>query len=345
MSEISTQPQAPRAARARGSSGGRRRKSLAEVGEAYALVFLLAAVVAFFLILPASSATFGTTANLRIVLADQAVVLVVCLAILFPIITNSWDFTPGASAGLAAIFAAATVASSGSILLALGAALGVGLLVGVVNGILVTKTRIDSVIATLGMTIVIEGVVKWKTGGTALLEGIPHSLTKLNSENILGVPVLAWIALAIAVVCYYVLRHTLYGWDLYAIGSNRAAARLVGIRTDRLILTTYLVSGLLAGAAGMILLARTGAGNPSVGPGYLLPAYAAVYLGGTAITPGRWNVWGVVVAVVFLGVLNSGLTLAGAESYVNNFANGIALFVGVGVANLLARQRGRTIDQ
>lgn len=346
MSETTTpvQPIAKPAERPE-RSRRRRRRSLAEIGEAYALVALLGAIVVLFLLLPASAETFGTTANLRIVLADQSVLLVICLAILFPIVTNSWDFTPGASAGLAAIFAASTVASSGSIPLALAAALGVGLLIGIVNGLLVTKARIDSVIATLGMTIVIAGVVQWKTGGTALLEHIPHSLTKLNSQNLLGVPVLAWIALAIALVCYYVLRHTVYGRDLYAIGSNRPAARLVGIRTERLILTTYLISGLLGGVAGMLLLARTGAGNPSVGPGYLLPAYAAVYLGGTAITPGRWNVWGVVVAVVFLGVLNSGLTLAGAEPYVNNFANGIALFVGVGVANLLARRRGRTAEQ
>lgn len=347
MSDVTTTPTqaAPKPTGGPGTARKRRRRSLGEIGEAYALVALLAAVIAFFLILPASSATFGTSANLRIVLADQAVLLVICLAILFPIVTNSWDFTPGASAGMCAIFAASTVASSGSILVALGATLGVGLLVGIVNGLLVTKARIDSVIATLGMTIVIAGVVQWKTGGTALLEHIPKGLTKLNSENLVGVPVLAWIALAIAALCYYVLRHTVYGRSLYAIGSNRSAARLVGIRTERLILSAYLISGILGGAAGMILLARTGAGNPSVGPGYLLPGYAAVYLGGTAITPGRWNVWGVVVAVVFLGVLNSGLTLAGAESYVNNFANGIALFVGVGVANLLARRRGRSVEQ
>lgn len=321
-----------------------RSKGVAEVAESYALIALLIGIVAFFMILPASSESFGTLANLRIVLADQSVLLVICLAILFPIVTNSWDFTPGASAGLAAIFAAAVVSSTGSIPLALGAALATGLVIGAINGFLVTKARIDSVIATLGMTIVIAGVVQWKTDGTALLEGIPKSLTALNSDNFLEVPILAWIALALALVSYYLLRHTVYGRDLYSIGSNRSAARLVGLRTERFVLSTYLISGLLGGAAGMILLARTGAGNPEVGPGYLLPAYAAVYLGGTAITPGRWNVWGVVVAVLFLGALNSGLTLAGAESYINNFANGVALFVGVGVASLLARKRGRTAN-
>jgi ribose transport system permease protein len=318
------------------------RRGVGEIAEAYALVLLLLAVVAFFMLLPASSESFGSLANLKIVLGDQSVLLVICLAILFPIVTNSWDFTPGASAGLAAIFAASVVSSTGSILLALAAALATGMVIGAINGFLVTKARIDSVIATLGMTIVIAGVVQWKTDGSALLEGIPHSLTQLNSETISEVPILALIALALAVVSYYLLKHTIYGRDLYSIGSNRSAARLVGLRPERFVMSTYLISGFLGGAAGMVLLARTGAGNPSVGPGYLLPGYAAVYLGGTAITPGRWNVWGVVVAVLFLGALNSGLTLAGAESYVNNFANGIALFVGVGVASLLARKRGRT---
>jgi ribose transport system permease protein len=95
--------------------------------------------------------------------------------------------------------------------------------------------------------------------------------------------------------------------------------------------------------AGAIILARTGAGNPTVGPGYILPAYAAVFLGAIAIHPGRWNVGGVVVAILFLGALNSGLTLAGANPYVNLLVNGFALLIGVGVANLFARQRGRTL--
>lgn len=315
---------------------------LIELAEALALPALLLAVIAFFWLLPASGESFGTAANLRIILADQAVLLVICLAILFPMVTNAWDFSPGASAGLSAIVAASVVHSSGSVLLAMLAALGTGAAIGVANGLLVTRMRVNSVIATLGMTIIIAGFVQWKTNGNALMAGIPQSVTNFGSDTFLGIPMMMWVALALAGFAFYVLRRTIYGRDLHAIGSNLAAARLVGLRIERFVFTAYIIGGLLAGCAGMLILARTGAGNPEVGPGYLLPAYAAVFLGATTITPGRWNVWGVVVAVLFLGVLNSGLTLAGASSYVNSFANGLALFIGVGVANVLAYRRGRS---
>lgn len=313
-----------------------------ELAEALALPALLVAVIAFFGLLPASSEAFASTANLRIILADQAVLLVVCLAVLFPMVTNTWDFSPGANAGLCAIIAASVVDSSGSMVLATLAALATGCLVGAANGFLVTRMRVNSVIATLGMTIIIAGLVQWRTDGNALLAGIPRSVTQFGSDRFLGIPMLMWVALALSLLAFYVLRRTVYGRDLHAIGSNLAAARLVGLRIERFIFTAYVIGGMLAACAGMMILARSGAGNPEVGPGYLLPAYAAVFLGATTITPGRWNVWGILVAVLFLGVLNSGLTLAGASSYVNSFANGLALFVGVGVANVLAHRRGRS---
>ncbi len=313
-----------------------------ELAEAFALPALLIAVILFFVLLPSSSTAFASTANLRIILADQAVLLVICLAILFPMVTNTWDFSPGASAGLCAIVAASVVHSSGSILVAMLAALLTGIAIGMANGFLVTRMRVNSVIATLGMTIVIAGFVQWKTNGNALLAGIPRSVTSFGSDKFLGTPVLMWVALGVSGISFYVLRRTIFGRDLHAIGSNLQAARLVGLRIERFIFSAYVIGGILAACAGMMILARTGSGNPEVGPGYLLPAYAAVFLGATTITPGRWNVWGVVVAVLFLGVLNSGLTLAGASSYVNSFANGLALFVGVGVANVLAYRRGRS---
>jgi ribose transport system permease protein len=317
---------------------------VSERAEGYALVGLTVVLFIVFSVLPASSDTFPTSANLRIMLADQAVLLVISLAVLVPIVTKSWDFTPGATMGLASIFAASTVSSSGSIPLCILAALGVGLAVGAFNGVLVTMARINSVIATLGMTIVIAGIVQWKTDGLSILEGIPSSLTDFGSNTALGIPLLAWVALGLTALTYYLVAHTVYGRNLYAVGSNRAAARLVGLRNERFVFSTYVISGALAGAAGVLQLARSGTGNPEAGPGFILPAYAAVFLGATAISPGRWNVWGVVVAIVFLGVLNSGLTLAGASGYVNSLVNGAALFAGVGVANLLARRRGRPLE-
>lgn len=309
--------------------------------EAYALVALTLGLILLFSVLPASSGTFPTSGNFQILFADQAVLLVVALAVLVPLVTNTYDFTPGAAMGMTSIIAASVVSSSGSLPLAILAALGTGIAVGVLNGFLVAQLRINSVIATLGMTIIIAGVVQWKTNGKSIVTGIPESITNFGTGETLGVPRIAWVALAISLVCFYLLSRTVFGRNLYAIGSNRSAARLVGLRNERYVFMTYLISGALSGAGGVLQLARSGAGNPQVGPGLILPAYAAVFLGATSISPGRWNVWGVVIAVVFLGVLNSGLTLAGANTYVNSLVNGVALFIGVGIANLLARRRGK----
>lgn len=317
---------------------------LAEFVEAYALAALTGLLVVFFALLPASSGTFLTADNLKIVVADQSVILVVSLAVLFPMVANTWDFTPGAVAGLTSVFAASAVASSGSIPLAILVALAVGVAIGILNAIVIIKARITSVIATLGMTIVIEGIVQWKTSGKPIVNGIPTALTDFGAGSVLGLPKLAWTALVLCAVVYYLTARTVYGRRLYAIGSNSTAARLVGLRSERLIFTTYIASGLLAGAAGMLLLARTGVGNPSSGPSYILPAYAAIFLGSTAVSPGRWNVWGLVIAVLFLGVLNSGLTLAGANPYVNSLVNGLALIGGVAMANILARRRGKALE-
>jgi ribose transport system permease protein len=319
-------------------------RRVGELVEAYALVALTAGLVLFFTFLPATSATFPTATNLQITLADESILAIVALAVLVPIVAEVWDFTPGATMGLAAIVAASVVSSTGSIVLAVAVACGVGVAIGVINGLLVTCAKINSVIATLGMTILIAGVVQWVTSGNSIVKGIPKGLTEFGSANLLGVPVVAYIALALVLAVYYVLRHTAYGRYLYAIGSNRSAGRLVGIPVGRLTMSAYIVSGLLAGIAGVLLLARTGSGNPAVGAGFTLPAFAVVFLGAAAITPGRWNVGGLVTAVLMLGALNSGLNLAGASGFVNDLANGTALIVGVGLANLFAHRRGRKLE-
>lgn len=312
--------------------------------EGYALVLLVGVLILTFSMIPESSATFPTAANLRIVLADQTVLLVISLAVLFPIVTQVWDFTPGATAGLASVFAASVASSSGSIPLAILAAVLVGISIGVINGVLTTVFKINSVIATFGMTIVIAGIVQWKTDGNSVVEGIPDGFSDFGSALFLGIPVMALAGFALAGISYYVLRWTPYGRQLFAIGSSRPAAKLVGVKVERLTFSAFVVGGMLAGIAGALLLARTGAGNPLVGPGFTIPAYAAVFLGATAIHPGRWNVPGVVVAIIFLGVLNSGLTLAGVDTWVNDLANGVALLAGVGVANLIARKSGRSLS-
>jgi ribose transport system permease protein len=321
----------------------RRARRLLHFGEAYALLGLTLGLILLFSILPASSGTFATVANLKLVLASQSVLCVISLAVLIPVVTNLWDFTPGATAGLAAILSASVATTGASIAVIILVAIGTGLVIGLVNGILITTTKINSVIATFGVTILISGVVQWKTEGNSIVEGIPSGLINFGRSEFLSIPLICWSAIGLSFAVYYLLRHTPYGRRLYAIGSSQQAASLVGIRVQLLCASTYVIGGALGGLAGVLLLARTGAGNPTVGPGFTLPAYAAVFLGASAVTPGRWNVGGVLIAIAFLGVLNSGLQLSGADVYINTMANGVALLGGVGISNLIARRHGRKL--
>jgi ribose transport system permease protein len=307
--------------------------------EAYALLALLIAAGIFFSILPSTSGTFPTEANLQAIAANQAVIAVVALAALLPLVCGEWDLSVGANAGLSAVFAASALGNGAPIWLAVLIALGVGIGIGILNALIVTQAKVNAVIATLGMATILEGALNQKTGGLTVASNIPASITDFGSGKTLGIPDPAWAMLVIAVVVWYVLAHTPVGRHLYALGSNAAAARLVGLRTRWLVAATFIGAGALAGLAGFLQVTRAGGADPKVGLGFTLPALAAAFLSAAAIKPGRPNVWGTIVAIFFLATLNGGLNLAGSPSYVASYVNGAALIVGVALASYLGRRR------
>lgn len=329
---------APRPSKAAGRA---RSGSLLRFAEAYALLGLTFGLMVFFSLLPATSETFPTVANLQATLGNQSVLAIVALAALVPLVAQSYDFSVGATMGLASIFAASAMSSGAPIVLALLLVLGIGLLVGLLNGLLVTRAGVSSVVVTLGTATIVEGAVAWKSGGQSIVDGIPSALTSFGSESFLGLPLPVYLSLLAAAAVYFLLAHTPYGRYVQAVGSNANAARLVGLDVKRITLSTFVLAGLLAGAAGLLQVARSGAGNPQIGPGFTLPAIAAAFLSIAAVKPGRFNPWGMMVAILFLATLNSGLNLAGVNTYVNDFANGLALIAGVAFAGAFGRRRAR----
>lgn len=322
--------------------GTRARRLSARGGEmAEALAMLGLAVVAglFFSVLPRTSDVFPTVENLQALAGGQAVLLVATLAILVPLICDEFDLSVGANLGLAGILSASAMSSGAPLWLGVVIAICAGMGVGVVNGLLVTRAHVNAVVVTLGVATIIGGIVQAKTHGVSITSGIPAPLLNLGSDNFAGVPLILIAAAIPTVGLYYVLDHTPLGRRLYMMGANRQAAKLVGLRTDRLLFVTFVLGGGLAGIAGVMQVGRAGSAVPSVGATFTLPAFAAAFLSAAAIKPGRFNVWGAVVAITFLAVINGGLNLAGAQDYVSNIVNGTALIVGVGLAVWLKRQR------
>ncbi len=316
----------------------RHRRRLVDYLEAFALPACLLLAGAFFSIYPATSMTFLTSANLQVLIAGQAVVAIVALALLVPLCANQWDLSVGATAALSAVYAASTM-SGGSVTKGVMVGVGVGALVGLVNALIVTRFNVNAVIATLGTMTIVAGVINLKTSGIAVVSEIPDSLVDLGSGTWFGIPQLGVLVAVVALAAHYLLEHTPYGRYLYALGANETAARLVGLRTRSLVSSAFVVAGVLAAIAGVLAVARSGGANPRLGDQLLLPAFAAAFLSAASIKPGRPNVGGLLVAVYFLAVINNGLSLAGVEPYISSFVNGGALIVGVALATYLGRRR------
>lgn len=317
----------------------RPRRSMRSFLEAYAFLGLLVGAFVFFSLWSRTSATFPTSANLQVLLGSNTVVAITALAALIPLICNEWDLSIGGSAALSSVFVAQFMTNGMNPFLALGIGIGIGVCVGVVNALLVTRMGVNAVITTLGISIIITGLISLKTGGVTVAGSISQGVTDFGTLSWLGIPRSVYALALVAVVVYYLIDHTPFGRYLYALGSNRSASRLAGIRVKLVVGLTFVIAGGVCGAAGVLQVARSGGANPHLADALLLPALAAAFLSAAAIRPGKYNVGGVLVAVYFLAVLNSGLNLAGAQPYVANFVNGGALILGVGLAARLGERR------
>jgi ribose transport system permease protein len=309
--------------------------------EAYALVLCIGAFIIVFSVLPATSATFPTVANFQAIAGNQAVIAIIALAALVPLITNQFDLSVGANAGLTSVYAASLMAHGTAPVLAGLVGIAIGGVIGLINGLIVTRGGVNAVIVTLGTATVIGGVISMKTNGAAIVS-VPNSVIDFGTGNTLGVPRPDLVLAGVALLVFYMLEHTPLGRYLYALGSNETAARLVGLPTRLTATSSFVLAGLLAGGAGVLEVARSGGADPTVSTNFTLEALTAAFLSAAAIRPGRFNVGGVIVAVAFLAVLNGGLNLAGAQPYVDDFVNGTALVVGVGLAAYLGRRRRGT---
>ncbi len=328
--------------RATRESTGRRPGTgmLLEIAERFGLVFLLVAVVLFFSFYGPTGEAYGTWVNFRTILGNEAALSVLALASILPLIGGSFDLSVASIMLLADIATASATSHHGApIGVAAAMAIALGAAIGLVNGLVVAKAGVNALIATLGTATVITGIVQWYTGGLSIVTGIPDSLMRLVTTQWLGLPRIALFTIGAAVLIWYLLAHTPYGRYLQAVGSNRAAGRLVGIDVDRVVVLSFVLSGTFAAVAGVLQLAHDGSANPQIGMNFLLPALAAAFLGATTIRPGRFNVLGTLVAVFFIAAAVQGLNYAGVQSWVQNVVNGTALVLAVGLTAVIGRRR------
>jgi ribose transport system permease protein len=306
----------------------------------YSLVFLLVASFVLYSTWSKTSSVFLTGDSLRVMVAGQAVIGVLTLGILVTMVAGNFDLSVGNIAGLSQIMTATLYAKHGwGLWPGIIAGVVIGGFVGGVNGVLVTVLRVDPFIITLGTASAILGFVDWYTKDQSIVSGIPVGISNFGKDNFLGVPDIVWVLAIVAVVIYYLLEHTPYGRNLHAIGSNRAAARLVGIRVERSIAMAFVINGLFAGVAGVLMLARAGAGNPQIPPTLALTALAGAFLGAASFKVGRLNVPGTIIALLFLAVNITGLQYAGVDNWINEMFTGLSLIFAIALAAVLSKER------
>jgi ribose transport system permease protein len=294
-----------------------------------ALYFLLLMFVIFSFWVPHTFLTLGTWRSL---LNDQAVVALVAIGFGIPLAAGAFDLAVGAEVGLTGVLVAWLLAQhSIPMIPAIAVTLVAGALIGSASGLFVVRMRIDSFIATLGMSSILIALTSWLSGGEQILN-LSSAFQRISTVSVLGVTASVWLLLVVVVIVCYVMEHTPAGRRIYATGGNREAARLAGVRTGTVIVLSLAACGILTAVAGVLNSSTLGVGDPTVGPAYLLPALAGVFLGSTQFRGGRVNVWGTVTAIYVLAVGTTGLQLAGAPSWIPDLFNGAALLIAVGVA-------------
>jgi ribose/xylose/arabinose/galactoside ABC-type transport system permease subunit len=271
------------------------------------------------LVLGIATHTFFTADNLANVLRQNAFPAIIAAGMTFVILTGGIDLSVGSVVGLSGVLCADALVHGWSLPAAVALGIGVGAAVGAFNGLVITRIRVPPFVVTLAMMLVVRGAA-FKYTDAHTISGVPASLSPLS----LG-PSMAGIMAVVFAMSWLLLMRTPFGRHVYATGGNRDAAWLSGIRVNRVLVRVYVLCGIGAGLAGVLVASRLNAGYPRAGELYELDAVAAVVVGGTSLFGGRGSIWGTLAGAFFIGILNNGLNLYNVSPYDQMIAKGVVL--------------------
>jgi ribose transport system permease protein len=283
---------------------------------------------------------FLSPLNLTNILVQSSIMAVIAIGMTFVIVGGGFDLSVGSTAALAGSIAA-MVMLDGGITAGVSAGIAAGALVGLANGLVIAVLEVNPFITTLGTMVLVRGVVFLITGGAPVAgeTGLPAAFVAFGAERLLGIHYLVWVPALLLLVLSFVMHATPYGRRVYATGGGREAAYLSGVPVRRVIASTYVWCGALAGVAGVMLAARLQSGQPTAGEFYELTAIAAVVLGGAALTGGEGTLYKSVIGVFIMVVLGNALNLLNVDSYWQRVA------VGAVIIAAAAAERLRSVRQ
>jgi ribose transport system permease protein len=282
--------------------------------------------------------TFPTSGTFSTIFGSQSVLLILALALLLPFSVGEYDLSVAGVLSLVLVLIGyLNVVQGWPLALVLLVAIGAGALIGAINAFFIVVVGVDSIVVTLGMGTVLTGAGVGINNQTT--SGISDDLVNAVSTNVLQLPLSFFYGFLLTAAIWYLFSYTPLGRYLYFVGSGRDVARLSGLRVDAIRAGSLIASATLSAVGGIVLAGTLGAADPNIAAGYLLPAFAAAFLGATAITPGRFNPWGTFVAVYFLVTGVTGLNILGLTGWVEQVFYGASLVLAVTFSHLAARRR------
>jgi ribose/xylose/arabinose/galactoside ABC-type transport system permease subunit len=300
---------------------------------------LLAVLVALFLVFTFSSKYFFTPKNLSNVLGQISITMIAAVGLSLLLICGEVDISIGSLQAVAALPLVLVMNATGSFWLGVLPALAVGGMIGVINGLLVTRLKINSLIVTLGMYYLLRGFVYFATGKVPISDqsGKDFFFMVGNGKLFRFLPYMAMLMIVIVVVFMYVLRHTTYGRRLYAVGGNPEVARAVGISPERLKLSAFILCSLLSSVSAILLASRLSSANHLAGVGFEFQVVAAVVLGGVSLAGGVGNLLGALIGVLIFGLLQNGMGLLGVGTQYQLIVTGGLIILAVAIDELKKR--------
>ncbi|MBY6049744.1 ABC transporter permease [Vannielia litorea] len=315
------------------------------------------ALILVFTYFAIAAPNFLSVANAVLISKHVAINAFLAIGMTYVIITGGIDLSVGSVVGLTAMIAGYLLLNGIDLGLGwsiqfntleiVGMVCLVGVFVGWVNGLLITRLNVAPFIATLGMLYIARGAALLMSGGRTFpnLNGNPdygsHTFPFIGTGNLLGIPVMIWILIAVALVATYIAQRTPLGRHIYATGGNERGAELSGVRVRRVKMFVYMFSGLMAAIVGIIIASQLKAAHPATGEFFELNAIAAAVLGGTSMSGGRGRIWGTIVGAFVIGILSDGLVMMGVSSFWQMVIKGLVIVAAVVIDQAQSRLQAR----
>jgi ribose transport system permease protein len=303
--------------------------------------------IALFIYFAIASSVFLTGQNLLNLVFQNATIGIAACAVTLTIIAGNFDLSLGAIFVLSEVLAAYAAVHMG-VAWAYPVALVSGAVMGLINGLLVTKLRVNAFLATLATALSFGGIAVGVTHGGLLITPTSSAFTFLGQHRLGGVQYPVIIFAVVAIILQFVLSYTVFGRHLYGVGDNRNAARLSGLKVDRTVIITFVITGAACGLAGLIDASTTGSGSSNtsgLGGELALLAIAGVALGGSSIFGGVGSVWRTVLGVLMLGMITNGFDLLAVPDYWQDIVRGILIIIAVAIGLVIDRRNLPVADR